>query len=86
MGLFTSQLDESIFLASCTHSLVFTRVKSGEFKEEFLFCRLLETKTKGEVVFQEVSTFFEAQYLKKNDWQSSCHDLSFLTSSDACQS
>ena len=60
LNTFSIQLDESTDVSSCAQLLVFARyIKDGDFKEEFLFCQCLETSTKGEDIFQQVSDYFE---------------------------
>ncbi|KAI6651837.1 hypothetical protein LOD99_4716 [Oopsacas minuta] len=53
------QIWQMTLSSSCAQLLVFARcIKDGDFKEEFLFCHCLETTTKGEDVFQQVSDYF----------------------------
>ena len=60
LNTFSIQLDESTDVSSCAQLLVFARyIKDGDFKEEFLFCQCLETSTKGEDIFHQVSDYFE---------------------------
>ena len=56
LNKFAIQLDESTDVAICAQLLVFARyIKDGDFKEEFLFCHCLESTTRGEDVFNEVT-------------------------------
>ena len=58
LGKFAIQLDESTNVAACAQLLVFVRYVSGEdFKEDFLFCHTLDSTTRGEDIFNEVSFF-----------------------------
>lgn len=67
LGKFAVQLDESPDVAACAQLLVFVRYVSGEdFKEDFLFCHTLNSTTRGEDIFNEVSTFFEKKGLSWN--------------------
>ena len=67
------QLDESTDVSSCAQLLVFARyIKDGDFKEEFLFCHCLESTTRGEDVFTEVSEYFERRGLSWNN-ESACN-------------
>ena len=64
LKMFAIQLDESTDVAGCPQLLLFVQhIKGIDFKEEFLFCQALETTTKGEIFFQEVSKFFEKEGL-----------------------
>ena len=57
--LFALQLDDSTDVANCSQLLAFVRyVKDGDFKDEFLFCEPLQSTTKGEDIFLQVSVFF----------------------------
>ena len=67
-GKFVIQLDESTDVTACAQFLVFVRYVSGEnfkknFKEDFLFCHTLDSTTRGEDIFIEVSNFFEREGL-----------------------
>ncbi|XP_068227396.1 zinc finger BED domain-containing protein 5-like [Palaemon carinicauda] len=68
LGKFAIQLDESTDVAACAQLLVFVRYVTGQdFKEEFLFCHTLNTTTRGEDIFNEVSLFFEKEGLSWNN-------------------
>uniref|UniRef100_UPI00358E95EF SCAN domain-containing protein 3-like n=1 Tax=Myxine glutinosa TaxID=7769 RepID=UPI00358E95EF len=57
-------------MSSCSHLLVFVRyIHSDDIKEEFLFCRALETTTKAVDVMEKVSTFFHTEGLQ---WGNVC--------------
>ncbi|KAI6649594.1 hypothetical protein LOD99_6760 [Oopsacas minuta] len=77
LNTFSIQLDESTDVSSCAQLLVFARyIKDRDFKEEFLFCHCLETTTKGEDVFQQVSDYFDRMGLS---WK----NVSACTTEDA---
>ena len=68
LNKFAIQLDESTDVSNCAQLLVFARyIKNGDFKEEFLFCHCLESTTRGEDVFMEVSEYFERRGLSWNN-------------------
>ncbi|XP_068219980.1 protein FAM200C-like [Palaemon carinicauda] len=68
LGKFAIQLDESTDVAACAQLLVFVRYVTGQdFKEELLFCHTLNTTTRGEDIFNEVSLFFEKEGLSWNN-------------------
>uniref|UniRef100_K7G861 DUF4371 domain-containing protein n=1 Tax=Pelodiscus sinensis TaxID=13735 RepID=K7G861_PELSI len=53
--LFAIQLDESTDVAFCSQLLVFARyMVEGDFKDEFLFCKTLDTTTKAQDVMEIV--------------------------------
>lgn len=55
------QLDESTDVANCSQLLVYVRyIYEGDFKDEFLFCKPLETTTTARDVFNTVSSFLES--------------------------
>uniref|UniRef100_K7FV77 DUF4371 domain-containing protein n=1 Tax=Pelodiscus sinensis TaxID=13735 RepID=K7FV77_PELSI len=60
--LFAIQLDESTDVALCSQLLVFAW---GVFKDEFLFCKTLNSTTKAQDVMEIVNNFFEVHGL---DW------------------
>lgn len=65
-SMFALQLDESTDVASCSQLLVFTRyIKDDCVKEEYLFCKILSTTTRGEDVFETLKQFIEENGL---DW------------------
>uniref|UniRef100_K7G433 Uncharacterized protein n=1 Tax=Pelodiscus sinensis TaxID=13735 RepID=K7G433_PELSI len=64
--LFAIQLDESTNVTLCAQLLVFARyMVEGDFKDEFLFCKTLDTTTKAQDVMEIVNNFFEEHGL---DW------------------
>ncbi|KAG6924068.1 zinc finger BED-type containing 9 [Chelydra serpentina] len=64
--LFAIQLDESTDITLCSQLLVFARyMVEGDFKDEFLFCKTLDTITKAQDVMEIVNNFFEVHGL---DW------------------
>uniref|UniRef100_K7GCU8 DUF4371 domain-containing protein n=1 Tax=Pelodiscus sinensis TaxID=13735 RepID=K7GCU8_PELSI len=66
--LFAIQLDESTNITLCSQLLVFARyMVEGDFKDEFLFCKTLDTTTKAQDVMEIVNNFFEVHGL---DWVS----------------
>uniref|UniRef100_K7FYF8 DUF4371 domain-containing protein n=1 Tax=Pelodiscus sinensis TaxID=13735 RepID=K7FYF8_PELSI len=53
-------------VALCSRLLVFTQyMVEGDFKDEFLFCKILDTTTKAQVVMEIVNNLFEVHGL---DW------------------
>uniref|UniRef100_K7G8N1 DUF4371 domain-containing protein n=1 Tax=Pelodiscus sinensis TaxID=13735 RepID=K7G8N1_PELSI len=63
---FAIQLDESTDVASCSQLLVFAQfMVEGDFKDEFLFCKILDITTKAQDVMEIVNNFFEVHGL---DW------------------
>uniref|UniRef100_K7G174 Uncharacterized protein n=1 Tax=Pelodiscus sinensis TaxID=13735 RepID=K7G174_PELSI len=64
--LFAIQLDESTDITLCSQLMVFARYMVEEdFKDEFLFCKTLDTTTKAQGVMEIVNNFFEVHGL---DW------------------
>uniref|UniRef100_K7G016 DUF4371 domain-containing protein n=1 Tax=Pelodiscus sinensis TaxID=13735 RepID=K7G016_PELSI len=64
--LFHIQLDESTDVALCAQLLVFARyMVEGDFKDEFLFCRTLDTTTQAQDVMEIVNNLFQVRGL---DW------------------
>uniref|UniRef100_K7F9C3 DUF4371 domain-containing protein n=1 Tax=Pelodiscus sinensis TaxID=13735 RepID=K7F9C3_PELSI len=64
--LFAIQLDESANVALWSQLLVFSRyMVEGDFRDEFLFCKTLDTNTKAQDVMEIVNNFFEVYGL---DW------------------
>uniref|UniRef100_K7GBQ1 DUF4371 domain-containing protein n=1 Tax=Pelodiscus sinensis TaxID=13735 RepID=K7GBQ1_PELSI len=64
--LFAIQLDESTDITLCCELLVFARyMVEGDFKDEFLFWKTLDTTTKAQDVMEIVNNFFEVHGL---DW------------------
>ena len=59
-GIFSIQLDESQDVANCSQLLVYVRyIYEGDFKDEFLFCKPLETTTTARDVFDTVGSFLQ---------------------------
>ena len=55
LGIFSIQLDESTDVANSSQLLVYVRyIYEGDFKDEFLFCKPLETTTTARDVFHTV--------------------------------
>ena len=55
LDLFTLQVDESTDVGNLPQLLVYVRyINNGDFKDEFLFCRPLETTTKSIDVFEKI--------------------------------
>uniref|UniRef100_K7GAE1 Uncharacterized protein n=1 Tax=Pelodiscus sinensis TaxID=13735 RepID=K7GAE1_PELSI len=64
--LFAMQLDELTNVTLCSQLLVFARyMVKGDFKDEFIFCKTLDTTTKAQDVMEIVNNFFEVHGL---DW------------------
>uniref|UniRef100_K7G867 DUF4371 domain-containing protein n=1 Tax=Pelodiscus sinensis TaxID=13735 RepID=K7G867_PELSI len=64
--LFAIQLDESTDVALCSQLLVFAQYMVEEdFKDEFLFCKTLDTITKAQDVMETVNNFFEIHGLDR---------------------
>ena len=60
LGIFSIQLDESTDMANCSQLLVYVRyIYEGDFKDEFLFCKPLETTTTARNVFDTVGSFLQ---------------------------
>ncbi|XP_040191825.1 zinc finger BED domain-containing protein 5-like [Rana temporaria] len=70
LGIFSIQLDESTDVANCSHLLVYVRyIHDGNFKDEFLFCKPLETTTTARDVFDTIGSFLEKH---KISWEKVC--------------
>nr|XP_021512928.1 protein ZBED8-like [Meriones unguiculatus] len=70
LPIFSLQLDESTDVANCSQLLVYVRyINDGDFKDEFLFCKPLETTTTAHDVFDAVGSFLQEQ---KISWESVC--------------
>ena len=68
--MFSLQLDESTDVASCSQLLVFVRyVHTEDVKEEFLYCKVLDSTTTAQDVMDSISTFFETEGLQ---WEKLC--------------
>uniref|UniRef100_K7F2K4 DUF4371 domain-containing protein n=1 Tax=Pelodiscus sinensis TaxID=13735 RepID=K7F2K4_PELSI len=61
--LFAIQLDESTDIALCSQLLGVLYMVEGDFKDEFLFCKTLDTTTKAQDVMKIVNDFFEVHGL-----------------------
>ena len=73
--LFSLQLDESTDVSSCSQLMVYIRyVQDNKFKEEFLFCRELQTTTKAHDVFKLIDNFFQDNKLEWKDLCRVCSD------------
>jgi len=49
--MFSFQVDESTNVTSCAQLLVFVRyIRSGDIKQEFLFCKELQTTTSADLL------------------------------------
>ena len=60
------QLNESTDVSSCAQLMVYVRyIHNCDFKEELLFCRPLDSQTRGIDVFNKVDTFFACEGI---DW------------------
>ena len=74
-GLFALQLDESTDVSSCAQLLVYARyLQSNTFKDEFLCCLELSSRTRGEDVFEAVDDFFKVNCLQWSELCGSCTD------------
>ena len=73
--MFSFQVDESTDVSSCAQLLVFVRyIRSGDIKEEFLFCSELDTTTTSADIMKKIKTFFEATGLQWKDVCGFCTD------------
>ena len=62
--IFSLQLDESTYVSSCAHLLVYGRyIFENNIKEQYLFSEPLSTTCKGEDVFRVVKAFFNLTHL-----------------------
>ena len=62
LGIFIIQPDESTDVANCSQLLVYMRyIYEGDFKDEFLFCKPLETTTTACDVFNKVGSSLQNQ-------------------------
>ena len=58
LGIFSIQLDESTDVANCSQLLVYVRyIYEGDFKDEFLLGKPLETTTTARDVFDTLGSF-----------------------------
>ncbi|XP_040275720.1 protein ZBED8-like [Bufo bufo] len=70
LPIFSIQLDESTDVANCSQLLVFVRyINDGDFKDEFLFCKPLETTTTAHDVFDKVGSFLKEHQIS---WEKVC--------------
>ncbi|XP_040275585.1 protein ZBED8-like [Bufo bufo] len=70
LPIFSIQLDESTDEANCSQLLVFVRyINDGDFKDEFLFCKPLETTTTARDVFDKVGSFLKEHQIS---WEKVC--------------
>ncbi|XP_015685817.1 protein ZBED8-like, partial [Protobothrops mucrosquamatus] len=70
LPIFSIQLDESTDVANCSQLLVYVRyINDGDFKDEFLFCKPLETTTTARDVFDIVGSFLKEH---KISWEKVC--------------
>ena len=57
--IYVLQLDESTDVSSCAQRMVYVRyIHNCDFKEELLFCRPLDSQTRGMDIFNKVDTFY----------------------------
>ncbi|KAK1336735.1 LOW QUALITY PROTEIN: hypothetical protein QTO34_002770 [Cnephaeus nilssonii] len=69
LPIFIIQLDESTDVANCSQLLVYMRyINDGDFKDEFIFCKPLETTTAHDV-FDTVDSFLKEH---KISWEKVC--------------
>ncbi|KAM5219559.1 zinc finger BED domain-containing protein 5-like [Hipposideros larvatus] len=70
LPIFSIQLDESTDVANCSQLLVYMRyINDGDFKDEFLYCKPLETTTTARDVFDTVGSFLKEH---KISWEKVC--------------
>ncbi|XP_069616232.1 zinc finger BED domain-containing protein 5-like [Ranitomeya imitator] len=70
LPIFSIQLDESTDVANCAQLLVCARyINDGDFKDEFLFCKPLETTTTAHDIFDAVGSFLKAHNIS---WEKVC--------------
>ena len=68
--MFSIQFDESTNVASCSQLLVFVRyIHMEDVKEEFLYCKALETSATAHDVMDSISNFFDIEGLQ---WEKLC--------------
>ena len=62
------QLDESTDVSNMSQLIVYDRyIKDGDIKDEFLFCKTLQTMTKADDVLRLVANFFQKQQIKMGE-------------------
>lgn len=72
---FSLQLDESTDVSSCSQLLVYVRyLKDESIRQEFLFCKPLEMRTRAVDVFNKVQGFFEEHDLDLTKIGAICTD------------
>ncbi|XP_075833987.1 protein FAM200C-like isoform X1 [Microtus pennsylvanicus] len=70
LPIFSIQLDESTDVTNCSQLLVYVRyINDGDFKDEFLFCKPLETTATAHDVFDRVGSFLKEHKLS---WEMVC--------------
>ena len=75
LDLFTLQVDESTDVANLPQLLVYVRyVNNSDFKDEFLFCKPLETTTKSIDIFEKMGLFLKEHGLKWENVGGICTD------------
>ena len=75
LDLFTLQVDESTDVANLPQLLVYVRyVNNSDFKDEFLFCKPLETTTKSIDIFEKMGLFLKEHELKWENVGGICTD------------
>ena len=63
--MFSIQVDESTDVASCSQLLVFVcYIHMEDVKEEFLYCKALETSATAQDVMDSISNFFNIEGLQ----------------------
>ena len=68
--MFSIQVDESTDVALCSQLLVFVRyIHMEDVKEEFLYCKALETSATAQDVMDSISNFFDIEGLQ---WEKLC--------------
>ena len=74
-GEYSLQIDESTDVSDDAQLLVYVRyLGENTLEEEFLFCRALETTTRGEDIFALVDSFMKEEGLEWNNCSSICTD------------
>ena len=69
-SVFSIQLDKSTDVASCSQLLVFVcYIHMENVKEEFLYCKALETSATAQDVMVSISNFF---YIESLQWGNHC--------------
>ena len=69
-GLFSIQLDETTDVTNFAQLLVYVRyIKNKKMKEEFLFCKPLQTTTTATDIFDLINNFFEEHSI---EWKRLC--------------